>query len=358
MVTVLKIGEREIGPGRPVFLVAEISANHNRDKNTVKRLIQIAADAGFDAVKFQTYEPLEVFSGNITTGDVGCRDVYGDRRWWEVARDEILMPREWFAEMFDHAREKNLIPFSTIHSTADARFMEQFEPQLFKVASIDVSHTEFLKGLGPFKKPVLLSTGMHYPEEIDRAVSILKKPEESSLALFHCISCYPPRPETCQLRHIPYLIKKYSVPVGFSDHSPENYMAIASVAMGACMIEKHVTLDRTHPGVDHAFSLDPRGMADLVRGVRQVECAMGESVRNMSDDELKSRKLARRSVAARHDIRQGDVLNRENLKLVRPGTGIHPRYLNLMVGTIAVMDIKKETLLNWEMVDREAPEDV
>jgi sialic acid synthase SpsE len=346
----LELDGKMVGPGNPVYIIAEISANHNRDKNVVHRLIDIAAEAGFDAVKFQTYEPLEVFSGKITTRDVHYEHVYGDRYWWEVARDEILMPRKWFGEMFGYAKSKGVQVFSTVHSVKDAEFIMQFDPPVFKVASIDVSYLDFLKGLAAFNKPIILSTGMHYLGEIEEAVNVIRTGGNNQLALLHCVSCYPPKPGTVNLRNIIMLGKAFDLPVGFSDHSPDNYMDVAAVALGACIIEKHVTLDRTMKGVDHAFSLNPDAMKDLVRGVREAEKALGGYARNLSEEELGSRRMVRRSLAARFDIKKGDVFNRENLKPVRPGTGIHPRYFAQIQGKKALVDIEKEDLISWEMI--------
>ena len=156
----LNLGGRFIGEGFPVFIIAEIGSNHNLDKMVVKDLIDAASETGFDAVKFQTYEPLDVFSGKITTKDVNYEALYGFRPWWEVARDNILMPREWFEEMFEYIRKKDMIAFSTVHSTNDAEFIMQFKPPVFKVASIDVTYHEFLEGLSKFDIPIILSTGM------------------------------------------------------------------------------------------------------------------------------------------------------------------------------------------------------
>jgi sialic acid synthase SpsE len=346
----LELKGKMVGPGCPVYIIAEISANHNRDKKVMHQLIDTAAEAGFDAVKFQTYEPLEVFSGKITTRDVHYEHVYGDRYWWQVARDEILMPREWFGEMFDYAKSRGLQVFSTVHSVKDAEFIMQFNPPVFKVASIDVSYLDFLKGLASFKKPIILSTGMHWLGEIEDAVNAIRREGNNQLALLHCVSCYPPKPGTVNLRNIVMLEKAFGVPVGFSDHSPDNYMAVAAVALGACIIEKHVTLDRTMKGVDHAFSLNPDAMKDLVTGIREAEKALGSYARNLSEEELGSRQMVRRSIAARLDIKKGDVFSRKNLKLVRPGTGIHPRYFEHIQGKKALVDIEKEDLITWEMI--------
>lgn len=345
------IDHRKVGQGNPVYLIAEIGSNHCRDKAVVKKMIETAAEAGFDAVKFQTYEPLEVFSGKITTTELGIDQMYGHRLWWEVARDHILMPREWFGEMFSYAREKRLQVFSTVHSVKDAEFVMQFDPPVFKVASIDVSYLDFLKGLAAFNKPIILSTGMHILGEIEAAVDAIIGAGNHQLALLHCVSNYPPRPETVNLRNITMLQQAFELPVGYSDHHPENFMDVAAVALGACIIEKHITLDRTLKGPDHPFALDPPAMRDLVKNVRDVEKAMGSLKRTLSPAELKSREVTRRSFTARWDIRKGEILTRENIKLTRPGTGIHPKYIDRLLGRKAAVDIEKEDVITWETVE-------
>ncbi|MCP5053732.1 MAG: hypothetical protein GY940_41585 [bacterium] len=342
---------RLVGTGHPVYLIAEIGSNHGHDKAMVRELIDIAADAGFDAVKFQTYEPMEVFGGKITTTDVKLDNMYGHKPWWEVARDRILMPRQWFGEMFAYAREKQLQVFSTVHSAKDAEFIMQFDPPLFKVASIDVTYLDFLADLAAFRKPIILSTGMHYLGEIEEAVETIYKKGNQDLALLHCVSNYPPRPGDVNLNNITMFQKAFELPVGFSDHHPENFMDVAAVALGACIIEKHVTMDRTLSGPDHPFALDPHWMRDLVKSVRDTEAAMGSYKRVLSESELKSRVMTRRSFLARRDIKAGETLTAENTKLTRPGTGIHPRYKEQVLGRKAKTGIGKEDIISWEMID-------
>lgn len=347
----ISFGGRMVGPGQPVYLIAEIGSNHCRDRAVVRKMIDIAAEAGFDAVKFQTYEPLEVFSGKITTTELKTDYIYGHKLWWEVARDYILMPREWFEEMFAYAREKNLQVFSTVHSARDAEFVMQFDPPLFKVASIDVTYTDFLADLAGFQKPIILSTGMHYLGEIEAAVEAILGKGNDQLAVLHCVSNYPPQPEDVNLNNIIMLQKAFELPVGFSDHHPDNYMDVAAVALGACIIEKHVTLDRGLKGPDHPFALDPDAMRDLVKLVRDTEKAMGTYKRVLSTAELKSRIVTRRSFVARTDIKKGEVLTGDNIKLTRPGTGIHPKYKDQLLGRKAAKDIEKEEVISWDMLD-------
>ncbi len=347
----ININGRVVGPGHPVYIIAEIGSNHAHDKKVVRKLIDIAAEVGFDAVKFQTYEPLEVFSGKITTSDVHYEEMYGYRPWWEVARDHILMPREWFGEMFAYAREKELQVFSTVHSARDAEFVMQFDPPAFKVASLDVTFFDFLAELAGFNKPIILSTGMHFLGEIEEAVETILGKGNDQLALLHCVSNYPPKPGAVNLNNITMLQKAFELPVGFSDHHPNNYMDVASVALGASIIEKHVTPDRTLKGPDHPFALDPPAMKDLVKGIRETEKAMGSYKRVLSKAELKSRTVTRRSFVARLDIKKGEILTAENIKLTRPGTGIHPRYKDQLLGRKVKTNIEKEEIISWDMLE-------
>ena len=348
MIKEINIGGRLVGNDHPVYIIAEIGSNHGNDQAVVRQLIDIAADAGFDAVKFQTYEPLEVFSGKITTTSVKLDDVYGTRPWWEVARDVVLMPREWFAEMFTYAREKKLQVFSTVHSARDAEFVMQFDPPVFKVASLDVSYLDFLKDLAGFDRPIILSTGMHYLGEIETAIETIFNAGNSDLILLHCVSNYPPKPEDTNLNNIRMFQKAFEVPVGFSNHHPENYMDVAAVALGACVVEKHVTLDRTMVGADHPFALDPHWMRDLVKKLRETEKAMGSYKRVLSESESKSRQMARRSITARTDIKKGDTITNEKIKITRPGNGIHPKYKEQVLGRKVSTDIEKEDVITWE----------
>ena len=241
--------------------------------------------------------------------------------------------------------------FSTVHSVKDAEFIMQFDPPVFKVASIDVTYLDFLAELARFKKPIILSTGMSYLREIEEAIEVILKKNNEEIALLHCISCYPPEPENVNLRNIVTLKKAFGLPVGFSDHSPSNYMASASIVLGSCIIEKHVTLDRNMEGPDHPFALEPEGMKDLVLAVRGVEKSLGAYQRYLSDAELQSRIQIRRSIIARSKIKQGEMLSQEKLKIARPGTGIEPKNLRFLLGKRAKVDIDKEVVIKLDMLE-------
>lgn len=347
----VKVENRVIGEEERCFIIGEVGSNHNRDKGVVRKLIDAASEAGFDAVKFQIYDAEEAFSKHVTTSDVGLDYMYGKGPWWKVARDRILMPREWFGEMFDYARKKNLIPFSTIHRVEDAGFLLDIGSSILKIASIDCNHLPFIKEIAKFNKPLMISTGMARIEEIDETIELIRQIGNKEVIILHCVSCYPPKPEIINLRNINMLKKRYNYPVGFSDHSPDNTFAIASRVLGSCVIEKHITLDRSMEGPDHTFALEPGLMKELVMSVRMLEQALGKEERALSEDELLARQMIRRSIVARVGIKKGMPITSEKVKFSRPGTGISPNLFEKIKGRKAKCDISAETLISWDMME-------
>lgn len=347
----VKIGKRKIGQGEKCFIIAEIGSNHARDKRVVRKLIDAAAAAKFDAVKFQVYDPEEAFLKSISTTDYKLEHIYGRKPWWEVARDKILMPREWFQEMFDYARKRGLIVFSAVHRKKDIQFLLDLGSQVFKIASVDCNHLPLLKDVAKTKIPMIISTGMSSIEEIDESVKVLEGAGNKKLIMLHCVSCYPTRPEIINLRNIAMLQKRYGYPVGFSDHSISNASAIAAVALGACVIEKHITLNRRMKGPDHPFALEPKDMIELVKSVRETEKAVGQEKRQLAKDEISIRKIVRRSIAAKNCIKKGSRISLDMVKFSRPGTGLSPNVFEKKVrGKVVKCDIPAETLISWRMI--------
>ena len=350
MKSVIEIEGRKIGIGQPCFIIGEIGSNHCLDKQVVKDLIDASSDARFDAVKFQIYDAKEAFSANEMTTDVKLDHLYGVLPWWEVARDKILMPRDWFCEMFEYARSKNLIPLSAIHRPEDADFLLQYSLPIFKIASIDLHYHHLFKQLIPFKKPFLISTGMAFLSEIEETIRMLESEGCDEAILLHCVSCYPPSPEDTNLRNITTFQNAFDLPVGYSDHSSENISAIAAVTLGATVIEKHITMDKNALGPDHPFALEPKEMIQLTKAVRVVEASLGKTKRILSKSELVSRKMIRRSIVTKVPINKGETITIEKIKFARPGTGITTNEFQYVDGRHALQDIPAETIIQWNML--------
>ena len=346
----VNIEGRMVGIGQKCFIVGEIGSNHNLDQSIVKELIDAAAAAGFDAVKFQLYDAEEAFSKKEMTTDVKLDHLYGVRPWWEIARDRILMPRDWFAEMFRYARDRNLIPFATVHRSVDAEFLVSLDTPVFKIASIDLHYHFLLRELIKYNKPFIISTGMAYLSEIDETLRLLDHQGAKEVVLLHCVSCYPPSPEMTNLRNVETFRKAFEIPVGFSDHSTGLVSAVAAVALGAVLIEKHITIDKTLEGPDHPFALDIEEMHQLVAAVREVEASLGDTRRILSEAELDARRMIRRSVVTREPIKQGERITLEKIKFARPGRGISPNEFRYLEGRESAVDMDAEEVIGWEMI--------
>ena len=347
---VIDIENHLIGKDRPCFIIGEIGSNHNRDKQTVIQLVDACAEAGFDAVKFQIYDAEEAFSKNEMTTDVELQHLYGIKPWWKVARDVILMPREWFGEMFEYAREKNLIPLSSIHRKEDADFLLEFDLPAFKIASIDLHYHHLLKQLAVYDKPMIISTGMAYMHEIEETMKLLEEADIKDVVLLHCVSCYPPRSDQLNMRNISMFKKLYDIPIGFSDHSTGITSAVVAVTLGAKVIEKHITLDKTYAGPDHPFALEIDEMKKLVLAIRETEKALGHERRTLSSDEENSRRMIRRSIVLKNDIKKGEKITLDKIKFARPGTGIPTNDFKYIDGRRVNQDLPVETILHWDML--------
>jgi N,N'-diacetyllegionaminate synthase len=352
MKKIITIENKKIGLNQEAFTIAEIGSNHNRDKKTVFKLIDACAEAGFDCVKFQIYDPEEAFSKKETTKDVKLDHLYGLKPWWIVARDKILMPREWFEEMFEYIRKKKMIPLSAIHRVEDCEFLMKFGLPAIKLASIDLNYFQLQKKLLKFKLPIIFSTGMGTEKEIIQSVNFFKKNKKSDIALLHCNSYYPPKNNMVNLNNIKYFEKKFNMIVGYSDHTEDNYTAFASVVLGAKIIEKHITLDKKYKGADHPFAIEPKEMKDFIYGIRKIEETLGSEKRKLSKEEFKNRLMIRRSIVAKKDIIKGSVIKESDIKYARPGTGISITKSKTVINKIANKNIKSETIISQLMVKK------
>jgi N,N'-diacetyllegionaminate synthase len=348
----LKIENKKIGNNFPVFTIAEIGSNHNRSKKTVYKLIDASFKAGFDSVKFQIYDAEEAFSKKETTKDVKLDHIYGNKPWWKIAKNKILMPRDWFGEMFSYVRKKKMIPLCAIHRVEDLIFLKKFGLSAIKIASIDLNYFQLHEKLIRFKMPTLISTGMGTIKEISNVVKFYKKNNHNKIILLHCNSVYPPDYKNVNLRNIKFFNDKYKLISGYSDHTSDNYTAYASVVMGAKVIEKHITLNKKYKGPDHPFAIEPTEMISLIEGIKKINLSLGSYERKLSDIEYGNRKMIRRSIVAKRNIDKNSIIREEDIKFARPGIGI-PTYLaNKVVGKKANRIILAETLINFSMIKK------
>ena len=339
------IGNRIISQDAPCFLVAELSANHGGSLDRAIEIVHAAAEAGADAVKFQTYTPDTMTiecDGDPFHVKGGLWDGYS---LFQLYR-EAHTPWEWHEELFAAAESCGLIGFSTAFDASSVAFLERFNPPCYKVASFEIVDLPLLRCIAATGRPVIFSTGMASLKEIDDAVQTLRAGGCDQLIALKCVSSYPADPGDFNIRTIPNLAATFDCLAGLSDHCLSNAVAVGAVALGARVIEKHLTLRRSDGGPDAGFSLEPAEFAELVRMVRDAEKAMG-TVRYGTGISEAGNVCFRRSLIAVESIAEGDAFNLENVRVIRPGDGLSPKHLESVIGQVAAMAIKRGTPLTW-----------
>jgi N-acetylneuraminate synthase len=344
----IEIDGRRVGPGCPTYIVAEMSANHNQDFEQAVSIVEAAKAAGADAVKLQTYTPdtLTIDCDNENFRIKGT--LWGGRTLYELY-GQAYTPWEWQPKLKETANELGLALFSTPFDETAVDFLEEMGVPAYKVASFENVDLPLLRRIAGTGKPMIMSTGMATLAEIDEAVRTVREAGGSQLALLKCTSAYPALPEEMNLRTIPHLAEAFGVPAGLSDHTLGIAVPVAAVALGACLIEKHFTLSRAVPGPDSAFSLEPHEFKAMVEAVRTAESALGSVHYGVGGGEAGSR-VFRRSLFVVRDVKAGEVFTAENVRSIRPGYGLHSRYLGVVLGRRASCDIKRGTPLNWSLI--------
>jgi len=320
------------------FIVAEMSGNHNQSLEKALEIVDAAAQSGVQAIKLQTYtaDTLTI-KGAYTITDK--KSLWYRRDLYDLYQ-EAHTPWEWHKALFDRAKERGIICFSTPFDETAVDFLESLDNPIFKVASFEVNHIPLLKHIAQTGKPVIMSIGASTLAEIEEAVSTLRENGCRDLTLLKCTSTYPATPEDSNLLTIPHLRQLFDCKVGLSDHTLGIGVAIASVSLGTTVIEKHFCLSRADGGVDSAFSLEPQEMKMLVEEVNRACLALGKISYGVLDIEMNSR-IFKRSIYASKDIKAGERFTKENIKVVRPGDGLHPRYYETILGTVSKSDLKK-----------------
>ena len=341
----IKIKDRLIGKGFPVYIVAEMSANHGQHFEQAANIIKVAKEVGADAIKLQTYTPDTItikcdnehfrIKGTLWDG-LTLYDLYG----------EAYTPWDWQPKLKQIADDMGLDLFSTPFDDTAVDFLEAIGIPVYKVASFEIVDLPLLRKIAKTGKPIIMSTGMATLSEIAEAVDTIREAGGTELALLKCTSSYPAPPQEVNLNTIPNMAQAFGVPVGLSDHTLSISIPVAAVALGACIIEKHFTLSRGTPGPDSLFSLEPHEFRAMVEAVRTAENALGKVHYGMSEQEVKSR-VFRRSLFVVKDMKAGEIFSTDNVRSIRPGYGLHPRYLEEIIGRRATHDINRGTPLNW-----------
>jgi N,N'-diacetyllegionaminate synthase len=332
MATELIINNQKIGSKHKPFFIAEAGLNHNGDINIAKQMIDKAIESGADAIKFQTYKSEEFLAESSQYFDF-FKNV-------ELSFDE-------FKELSEYAKEKNFTFFSAPFDIQSADFLNQIDVSCFKIASSDLTNLPLIRHIAKMKKPMIISTGIATMKEVDEAINWCLLEGNDQIALLHCVANYPTLPEETNLNSIQSMIKKFSYPVGYSDNGESTLVDLAAVSMGACIIEKHYTLDKTFDGPDHSFSIEPNNLKQLTSQLTLISKMKGTGLKMPTDSEVSSRNALRKSITARVDIQEGEKLSPENLSVKRPEGGIEPKFWDEVVDKQTKKFIKKDTVIKW-----------
>ncbi|WP_324759588.1 N-acetylneuraminate synthase family protein [Haloarcula sp. GH36] len=345
------IGDRAIGAGEPTFVIAEAGSNHNGDLSLARELIDVAANAGADAVKFQTFR-----AENLYVEDSGEADYLDDDRSMYQLIEDMEMPYEWIPKLHRHCRDRGVYFMSTPFDERSVDELAEYVPA-FKIASYTMSHHPFLEYVAESGLPVLMSTGAHEMDEIRDAVEVFRQSGLSEFGLLQCVASYPAPLESSNVSVVETLRDEFGVPTGLSDHTLDPTIApSAAVALGADVVEKHITLDKSMDGPDHQFALEPDELSKMVDSIQKTEKVVGDGVKRVLDVERELEDIARRRIHATTDISAGDRLTEANIAVLRSGNrrnGLEPKFYDEVLGATVTEDIPKDTGITWDVLDSE-----
>lgn len=331
----IKIGDRTIGEGEPIFVIAEAGINHDGKINQAERLIVEAARAGADAVKFQSFKASRLVNRN--------------EPFFKLFKD-LELSRKDHQHLMNVAESEGIIFLSTPFDEESGTMLAELGVAAFKVASGDLTHLPLLEHLAGYKRPIILSTGMATLFEIEEAIGVMKQAGNEKIVLLHCNSTYPAKICELNLKTIITLREAFGFPVGFSDHTIGNLAPLVAAVIGAVLIEKHFTLDRSLPGPDHRLSLEPEEMKEMTTTLRLVRESLGDGIKRPSRREARMRILARRSIVARYDLARGTTITRRMLDFLRPGGGLPPGRIKSLLGRTIKRHIREGEMIRLEDV--------
>jgi N-acetylneuraminate synthase len=348
MTQLISIDGRKIGKGEPPYIIAEMSANHNGSIENAKNIITAAKESGADAVKLQTYRPDTITLNSRKEEFIIREGIWAGMSLYDLF-EQAHMPWEWHSHLFEHAKKEGITIFSSPFDTTAVDLLEDLNAPAYKIASFEAVDLPLIRYVATTGKPMIISTGMADADEIAEAIAAAREGGCKELTLLHCVSGYPAPPRDYNLHTLADMRTRFNVPVGLSDHTIDNTTAIASVALGACVIEKHFTLDRNGGGPDDSFSLEPDDLSQLCVGARTAWSALGTVDYGRKSSEQGNTKV-RRSLYAVRDISKGELLSHENVKSIRPGYGLEPKYYEKILGRPARETILRGTPLSFELI--------
>jgi N,N'-diacetyllegionaminate synthase len=331
----ITIGNSKIGPGEQTFIIAEAGLNHDGDFTAAKKLVIAASKTGADVVKFQIFKTENFISE--------------DEEYFDLFKSLEFTQDEW-SELANLAEDKEIIFSASVFDEESAEILNDIGAPLYKISSGDLTHIPLLAYVSKKNLPVILSTGIATIGEIEESLNNMYKSGNQQIALMHCVSNYPTKYEDTNLSVIKNLKEIFNIPVGFSDHTTGVLIPSLAVAKGADIIEKHFTLNKNLPGPDHKLSLDPVEFEQMVKNIRITESALGDGVKKITGKEEEMKGLGRRSITSTADIHKGEKISKDKIKILRPGTGIEPKYIDFVVGKTASKDIKKNQTINWDLI--------
>ncbi len=350
-----KIGTIHIGEAYPPFIIAEMSGNHNQSIEKALQIVDAAAKAGAHAIKLQTYTA-DTITLDVKGGEFEINDPNSpwDGRNLHDLYNEASTPWEWHAHIMQRAKEKGLICFSSPFDETAVDFLETLDVPAYKIASFEINHLPLIRKVAATGKPLIISTGMATEDEIQEAVDAARESSCKNLCLLKCTSTYPASPKNSNVSTIRDIKSRFGCEAGLSDHTMGVGVAVAAIAHGASVVEKHFTLCRADGGVDSSFSLEPAEMQSLVVETKRAWESLGTPTYGTSDAEKKSL-MFRRSIYVSENITAGTLFSEENLRIVRPSLGLHPRHYEPLIGKAAARDIKRGEPANWDMIQPDAP---
>ncbi|MEW5847183.1 MAG: N-acetylneuraminate synthase [Myxococcota bacterium] len=343
---VLRIGSREVGPGKPCLVIAEAGVNHNGDEARAMEMVRVAAAAGADAVKFQTFKTSALVTASARKAAYQVANTGSDDGQKDMLA-QLELPREAYARLKAEAERLGIIFLSTPFESESAKLLNDLGVHAFKLPSGEITNHPFLQEVAAMGRPMILSSGMATLEEVEAAVDAVRAAGASSVAMLHCVSSYPAPVEHTNLRAMDSLSDALGIPVGLSDHSMGIDVAIAAVARGGSIIEKHFTLSRSLPGPDHAASLEPGELREMIASIRRVEAALGDGIKRPTPQELDTAIAARKSLVAARALPAGHVLTTGDIAIKRPGSGISPARLREVLGRGLARSVEEDAVLAW-----------